>query len=171
MPFLDDVPIKGCDEREKDDEALDLRGCYKFVTNHIKYFDKILSKVEEVNLTLSRLKSVFGVGEILIMGYLCTTNVRRPCPAKIDAIQRMKETCINVTEVRRFFGVCIFYLIWILHYAHVIDPLYQLLRKNQRFLWSDSHLKAMQKLKMSALIITYSKEGGLKVWEACDYSS
>ena len=34
MPFLDDGPIKGCDEREKD-EALDLRGCRKFVANHI----------------------------------------------------------------------------------------------------------------------------------------
>ena len=59
----------------------------------------------------------------------------------------MKETCINVTEVRRFLGACVFYLIWIPHYAHVADPLYQLLRKDQRFLWSDSHIKPMQKLK------------------------
>ena len=146
MPFLDDVPIKGCDEREKD-KALDSRGCRKFVANHIKDCDKILSKLEEVNLTLSGLKSVFGVGEVLIVGHLCTTNGRRPCPAKIDAIQRMKETCINVTEVRRFLGACVFYLIWIPHYAHVADPLYQLLRKNQKFLWSVVHVKAMQKLK------------------------
>ena len=55
MPFLDDVPIKGCDEREKD-EALDTRGCRKFVANHIKDCDKILSRLEEVNLTLSGLK-------------------------------------------------------------------------------------------------------------------
>ena len=85
MPFLDDVPIKGCDEREKD-KALDSRGCRKFVANHIKDCDKILSKLEEVNLTLSGLKSVFGVGEVLIVGHLCTTNGRRPCPSKIDVI-------------------------------------------------------------------------------------
>lgn len=33
------------------------------------------------------------------------------------------------------------------HYAHVADPLYQLLRKNQRFLWSVTHVKATWKLK------------------------
>ena len=54
--------------------ALDLRGCCKFVANHIKDCDKILSRLEEVNLTLSGLKSVFGVGEVLIVGHLCTTN-------------------------------------------------------------------------------------------------
>lgn len=69
MPFLDDVPIKGCDEREKD-KALDSRGCHTFVAIHIKDCDKILSRIEEVNLTLSRLKSAFWVGGnlALLMG-------------------------------------------------------------------------------------------------------
>ena len=134
-------------EREKD-EALDSRGCHKFVANHIKDCDKILSRLEEVNLTLSGLKSVFGVDEVLIVGHLCTNNGHRPCPTKIDAIQRMKETCINVTEARQFLGgACVFYLIWIPHYAHVVDPLYELLRKNQKLLGSVVHVKSMQKLK------------------------
>ncbi len=59
----------------------------------------------------------------------------------------MKETCTNITEVRRFLGACVFYAIWIPHYAHVADPLYQLLRKNQKFKWGDAHTKAMQQLK------------------------
>ncbi|MCO5611390.1 hypothetical protein L7F22_065643 [Adiantum nelumboides] len=134
IPFLDDVPIKGCDTKEKD-EALDLRGCRKFVANHIDDCDKILSKLEEVNLTLSGQKSIFGVNEVLIVGHMCGTYGRRHCPTRIDAIQRMKETCTSIIEVRRFLGACVFYLIWIPHYAHVADPLYQLLRKNQKFEW------------------------------------
>lgn len=32
MPFIDDLPIKGCEEGEKD-ETLDFKGCCKFVAN------------------------------------------------------------------------------------------------------------------------------------------
>ena len=60
MPFIDDLPIKGCEEGEKD-ETLDFKGCRKFVANHINDCDKILSRLEEVNLTLSGKKSMFGV--------------------------------------------------------------------------------------------------------------
>ena len=96
MPFLDDVPIKGCDERDKD-EALDLRGCRKFVANHTKDCDKILSRLEEVNLTLLGTKSMFGMKEVLIVGHMFNSNGRRPYPTKVDAIQRMKETCTSIT--------------------------------------------------------------------------
>ena len=34
MLFIDDLPIKGCEEGEKD-EALEQRGCRKFVVEHI----------------------------------------------------------------------------------------------------------------------------------------
>ena len=40
MPFIDDLPIKGCEEGGKD-EALDSKGCRKFVANHINDCDKI----------------------------------------------------------------------------------------------------------------------------------
>ncbi|KAL3684152.1 hypothetical protein R1sor_002174 [Riccia sorocarpa] len=70
MPFLDDVPIKGCKEDEKD-EALDMKGCRKYVTEHIQDCEKILSRLEEVHLTLSGTKSTFGVREIVIVGHLC----------------------------------------------------------------------------------------------------
>ena len=67
MPFIDDLPIKGCEEGEKD-ETLDFKGCRKFVANHINDCDKILSRLEEVNLTLSRKKSMFGVMKCSLWG-------------------------------------------------------------------------------------------------------
>ena len=126
---------------------MDFKGCRKFVANHINDCDKILSRLEEVNLTLSGKKSMFGVNEVLIVGHMCGPYGRKPCPTKVEAIQRMKGTCTSITEVRRFLGACVFYVIWIPHYAHVAEPLYQLLRKNQKFKWEDAHTKAMQKLK------------------------
>ena len=145
MPFLDDVPIKGCAEEEKD-ETVDSTGCRKFVADHIVDCDKILTRLEEVHLTLSGAKSMFGVKEVLVVGHMCGPYGRKPSMEKVDAIQRMKE-CANTTEVRRFLGACIFYHIWIPHFAHVADPLYCLLRKGQRFQWEEEQSKAMRKLK------------------------
>ena len=102
MPFLDDVPIKGCEEEAKD-ETVVLRGCRKFVADHIVDCEKNLSRLEEVNqevnLSLSGAKLVFGVKEVLIVGHMCGPYGRRPSPIKVEAIQRMKEICTSITEV------------------------------------------------------------------------
>ena len=65
----------------------------------------------------------------------------------MDVIQKIKEICTSATEVRRFLGACVFYLIWIPHFAHVAEPLYQLLQKGRRFEWLGYHTKAIRKLK------------------------
>lgn len=54
MPILDDVLIKGHEKNEKN-EMLDLRGCRKFVVDHIINCNKILTRLD-VYLTLSRAK-------------------------------------------------------------------------------------------------------------------
>ncbi|KAL3692893.1 hypothetical protein R1sor_006544 [Riccia sorocarpa] len=146
MPFLDDVPIKGCIEEDKD-ETLDQRGCRRYVVEHIADCEKILSRLEEVNLTLSGAKTIFGVREVVIVGHLCGSFGRKPDPIKIDVIQRMKGICSSLTEVRRFLGTCIFYHIWIPHYAHIAEPMYRLCRKGQKFEWEDQQAEAMKKLK------------------------
>ena len=104
MPFLDDVPIKGCKEEEKNEE-LDESGCRQFVAN----CEKILSRMEEVHLTLSGAKSIFEAKEILILGHMCGPYGRKSSPTKLNAIQNMQEKCTSVSEVRRFLGVCVFY--------------------------------------------------------------
>ncbi|KAL3697011.1 hypothetical protein R1sor_011087 [Riccia sorocarpa] len=146
MPFLDDVPIKGCREEEKD-EILDSRGCRRYISEHIEDYERILKRLEEVNLTLSGVKSTFGVREVVIVGHLCGWFGRKPEAAKIDAIQRIREVCKSLSEVRRFLGMCVFYYIWIPHYAHIAEPLYALSRKGQKFRWEEKHVDAMRRLK------------------------
>ena len=83
-----------------------------------------------MDLTLSFEKSKFGIDEIVVVGHLCRTyegNLE-----KVDAIARMK-TCSNITEVRRFLGACVFYQIWVPHFAHLAEPLYRLLGKETKF--------------------------------------
>ena len=44
-------------------------------------------------------------------------------------------------------GPFAFYHIWILHYAHIVEPLYSLLKKGQKFEWGIKHAEAVQRLK------------------------
>ena len=92
MSFLDDIPMKGCAVEGKD-ETMDDRGCRKFVVDHIRDCEKVLRKLEDVHLTLSREKSAFQQEEILVVGHLCGPYGPRLSPTKINAIQAMKEVC------------------------------------------------------------------------------
>ena len=120
IPFVDDIPIKGCKEEAKD-LTLDADGCRMFVRNHINDVDKILKRLEEVDLTLSIDKFKFGFDEIIVVGHLCRRYGRKPNLEKVDAIARMKA-CSSTTEVRRFLGACIsikvgflIFLTWLNH--------------------------------------------------------
>ncbi|KAH7281195.1 hypothetical protein KP509_36G034900 [Ceratopteris richardii] len=66
MPFIDDIPIKSCLEKEND-FTLDDEKCSKFVKGHIIDCEKILQWFIDVGLTLSIEKSTFGVNEVLIL--------------------------------------------------------------------------------------------------------
>jgi hypothetical protein len=150
MPFLDDIPIKGCSEEDKDDSK-DKDGCRRFVVDHLKDCEMVLRRLEDANLTFSGEKSAFGQPEILVVGHLCGAYGRKPSPSKVNAIQAMKEECVTQTEIRKFLGACAFYHIWIPHYAHVAEPLYGLLKKKQSFEWMSEHTLAIRRLKILLL--------------------
>ena len=109
IPFVDDIPIKDCEEIVRDLTLQD-NGCRTFVNDHINDVDKILGRLEKVDLTLSIEKSKFGVDEILVVGHLCGWYGWKPNLKKVDAIGKM-NACSNIIEVRRFLGACVFYQI------------------------------------------------------------
>ena len=145
IPFVDDIPIKGCLERAKDLIMAD-DGCRVFVKIHITDVERILKRLEEVDLTLFIDKSKFGFDKIVVVGHLCGRYGRKPNPEKVDAIARIKA-CSSTTEVRRILGACVFYQIWIPHFTHMAEPLYKLLRKGTKFAWKEDQRLAMDGLK------------------------
>ena len=94
MPFLDDIPMKGCVVEEKD-ETMDDRGFRKFVVDHIHDCEKVLRNLEDVHLTLSEEKSTFGQEKIFVVGHLCGPFGRTPSQTKIDVIQAIKYVSHN----------------------------------------------------------------------------
>ena len=82
-----------------------------------------------------------------MVGHRCGPYGRKPSPAKVETILKMKEECRSTTEVRRFLGACAFYHIWIPHYVQIADLLYGLLKKGRKFKWGEEHSEAMERLK------------------------
>ena len=89
------------------------------MADHIKDCEKFLARLEGAQLTFSGEKSAFGQSESLVVWHRCGSYSRKPSPTKVEAISVMKEECRSVTKVRRFLGACVFYHIWIPHYAHI----------------------------------------------------
>ena len=58
MPFLDDIPIKGCPVEDMD-ESVGPDGCRRFVADHIHDCEKVLQRLESARLTFSEEKSAF----------------------------------------------------------------------------------------------------------------
>lgn len=88
--FLNDVPIKECEVKNKKDETLDSKGCKKFVTDHINDCEKILIRLE-VHLILLKAKSIFGIKKKLVVrhmywSYGCKLNIK-----KIDITKNIKK--------------------------------------------------------------------------------
>ena len=71
----------------------------------------------------------------------------------MEAIRKMKEECKSQTELRRFLGACAFYHILIPHYAHIVEPLYGLLKKGRTLKWEDVHTEVMKRFKGMLLAI------------------
>ena len=80
------------------------------------------------------------------MGYLCTPDGRESEAKKILKIIDW-PTPRDLTEMRAFLGVCVYYRIWIAGFAVIAAPLYALLRKDESFLWGVEQHWAMQDLK------------------------
>jgi hypothetical protein len=162
MPFLDDIPIKGCPVDERD-ETIGPDGCRRFVATHIDDCEKVLQRLEDARLTYSGEKAAFEQPEILVVGHLCRPYGRKPSPTKVEASSAMKEGCKSVTEVRRFLGACAFYHIWIPHYAHVAEPLYGLLKKGRKFEWRAEHTESVRRMK-EALTAAPALRKGCRIW-------
>ena len=164
QPFIDDVPIRGAPTEGRDDTEERPR-VRRFVLEHIRDVDAILSRTEEVYLTFSGPKSAFGVREIPLVGYICNEQGKQPDSKKASAIERMKA-CQSRTEVRRFLGAVGYFRVFIPNFSLKAEPLVDLLRGKTAWDWTEDCDRAMDDLKLALLSapilwpLTYRVEAG-----------
>lgn len=82
-------------------------------------------------------KCEFGKGQVMFLGHQVGQGKLMPCRAKIEAILDL-PTPKSQWEVIRVSVMCGFYRIFVPNFAVVTEPLTNLLKKDDKFVWTEA---------------------------------
>ncbi|UYV63284.1 hypothetical protein LAZ67_2003650 [Cordylochernes scorpioides] len=117
---------------------------------HLRRLQLVLNCLKKAGLCLNSNKCKFGAKTITVLGHEVSENGIRPDQEKIRAVRDF-ATPRSLKEVRSFLGLSSYYRRFIPNYAHVAQPLNDLLKKDSAFNWNQEEQNAFEALK-SALI-------------------
>ena len=162
MPYLDDVGVKGPYTNYGNEEALP--GIRRFVYEHIQNLDRTLERIERAGVSIGP-KSQFLKQGMTIVGFSTGSFGRLPEVTKVIKILDW-PSCTCISDAKAFLGICVFYRIWVFHFAMIAEPIYRLTKKGMPWEWKDEQEEAMNNLKRAltsppALCrISYAKGAG-----------
>ena len=107
----------------------------KSLEDHLQTLDKLLTKIDELNLKLNRSKGLFDKNEIKFFGVIISKDGVKADPSKI------------VKELRSFLGLCTYVSKFIVHFSDKTKHFRELLQKNKRFIWTENHQKEFENMK------------------------
>jgi hypothetical protein len=108
--------------------------------------NRIFEALAKANLKLGIAKCAFCVTETLYLGWYVSGEGKRVNPKQTVAIS-MFPTPVNVTDVRRFLGVCNYYRACMPNTSIIAAPLHDLTRPKHHFIWTTACQEAFDKLK------------------------
>lgn len=131
IAYLDDVLVYSNDEN-----------------SHAELLDKVLRILDQHRMFPKISKCRFGTSAIEYLGYRISSTGITPSPEKIEAIRVWPEELTNVTQVRQFVGAVNYCRMFMgPTFTVIARPLFELLRKDVPFEWTDAHTQAVRTLK------------------------
>ncbi|RYN41671.1 hypothetical protein AA0114_g10630 [Alternaria tenuissima] len=146
MLFVDDITSGGPKTDYQGEESLP--GVRRYVLEHIQQLDHVLAGIERAGGTVNGKKCYFLMERLEVVGYEVSPDGRHPNLKKVEKILNWPP-CKSRTEVRSFVGICVYYRIWVVHFAIVAKPLFYLLRDDVEFEWLKEQDEAMYTLKQA----------------------
>lgn len=113
---------------------------------HLKILEEIFKRLKEANLTLNKEKCKFCRPELKYLGYVVDRDGLRVDPGKVEAIIGI-PTPTNQKQVRQFCGTASWYRRFIPNFATRMHPLNLLLRKKQKFVWTEEAQTAFEDIR------------------------
>jgi hypothetical protein len=127
--YVDDILIFGSTEKEHDDNL-----------------ERIKKLIKSYGLEINEKKSEYKKQEIEFLGHHLKENIiekQLDCKEGITTYPAPK----NINEVQRFLGLVNYYRKFIKNIARVCAPLFELLRKDKKFVWGNEQQQAFEQLK------------------------
>ena len=126
--YLDDVIVYGTD-----------------FDHTFKNLEMVLSRFKDANLKLKPSKCHLFQSSVEFLGHIVSREGIACDPKKIEAVKNW-ERPNTVKEVRSFVGFAQYYRKHIQNFSNIAAPLYQLTKKNAKFIWTSVCETAFQKL-------------------------
>lgn len=116
------------------------------VTQHFWDLQMVFDKLQQAGLTINLKKSTFCLEEIKFWGHIVNINGISADPEKVRSIQQYPVPK-NLKEVQRFLGMSGWYHRFVPGFSKVAEPLNNLKKKGQYFIWSPECQHAFDQLK------------------------
>lgn len=126
---------------------------------HIQNLNTVLSRLDSYGLRLQLNKCKFMQRSVTYMGCIISTEGISPTEEKVEAIKEAPRSD-NSTQLRAFLGMINYHGKFICILSSILQPLNQLLQKDQEFWWSrqceEASNKAKESLSSSHVLVHYN---------------
>lgn len=114
--------------------------------DHIENLEAVFKKIADAGFTLRKDKCEFFKEQVKYLGYIVDKHGLHKDPCKVEAILNAPRPT-DVAKIKSFVGVVGFYSRFFPNLAQVLAPIYNLLKKESSFVWSEECQDAFDLVK------------------------
>ena len=140
--------------------------------DHLQHLDQVFGAIAKSGITLPPSKCHMAYQSLLLLGQKVSRLGLSTHKEKVDAILELAEPK-NVHELQISLGMMVYFSAYIPFYAWIVAPLFELLKKEAHWEWTETQQEAFQLAKqalVSSPVRAYAIPGlGYRVYsDACD---
>ncbi|UYV69952.1 hypothetical protein LAZ67_7001313 [Cordylochernes scorpioides] len=117
---------------------------------HLERLSKVLSCLQQAGLTINPDKCLFGSTRIKILGHVVDKDGIQPDSEKVEAIKKFPVPK-SVCDIQSYLGLCSYYRRFIKNFSKIAAPLEILLKKDQKFIWTQEQKDSFESLKKALM--------------------
>ena len=114
--------------------------------DHVKHLKEVFSRIKNAGFTLNSQKCEFAAAEIDYLGHHIGLGSVQPRAKKVEALLAYPRPT-NRKQLQAFLGLAGYYRKFVPHFADISAVLSDLLKKGNRFEWTEEREKAFLDLK------------------------
>lgn len=118
----------------------------KTFEDHLFHLRQVFERLRLANLKLKPSKCKFACPQVTYLGHVVSPEGIAPDADKISTVKEFPRPH-NIKTVRSFLGLANYYRRFIKDFSKTAAPLNKLLRKDQKFVWTDTCEQAFETLK------------------------
>ena len=107
----------------------------KSAKEHKEHLEQVMEVLDNNNFQIKEKKCSFYQEEVRFLGFVVGKNGVSVDPEKVEVIRSIRAPK-DVTSVRSFLGLVGFYRKFVLGFAEIASPLFNLLKNNAKFNWT-----------------------------------